>query len=227
MPAARARHRRQLLLLRQRPPDHRARTRRPARRTSAGLAALPRLATSPPRPLCRRSQIAVSIKSRNAQDPVLILVTGLIGGSATVASLPARADDTFQFQDLSPQRRYCARGPTPAVELPPGGWRASWLSAATWTGRCRCCGPGPTPETGRPPRSWPACWVSAATWTGARADAGDKEAAAGFQRVELELRVLVPCRDAGVRPHVPGHREGLRAASGRGAVRKRLLSRTR
>ena len=41
MPAARARHRRQLLLLRQRPPDHRAatRSRRPTRAASAGLAA--------------------------------------------------------------------------------------------------------------------------------------------------------------------------------------------
>lgn len=50
MPAARAGHRRQLLLLRQRPPDHRAATRtwRPTRAASAGLAARPRLATSPP-----------------------------------------------------------------------------------------------------------------------------------------------------------------------------------
>src|SRR5437016_14250597 len=78
MPAARARHRRQLLLLRQRPPDHRAatRTRRPARRASAGLDVLPRLATSPPAAMPRRSQIAASIKSRDAQDPVPILVTG-------------------------------------------------------------------------------------------------------------------------------------------------------
>ena len=62
MPAARARHRRQLLLLRQRPPDHRAatRTRRPARAASAGLAARPRLATSPPTAMPRRSQIAAS-----------------------------------------------------------------------------------------------------------------------------------------------------------------------
>jgi len=78
MPAARARHRRQLLLLRQRPPDHRAatRTRRPAHRASAGLDARPRLATSPPTAMPRRSQIAASIKSRDAQDPVPILVTG-------------------------------------------------------------------------------------------------------------------------------------------------------
>ena len=57
MPAARARHRRQLFLLRQRPPDHRAatRTRRPARAASAGLAARPRLATSPPAAMPRRS----------------------------------------------------------------------------------------------------------------------------------------------------------------------------
>ena len=49
-PAAWARHRRQLLLLRQRPSDHQAatRTRRPTRAASAGLAARPRLATSPP-----------------------------------------------------------------------------------------------------------------------------------------------------------------------------------
>jgi len=68
-------HRRQLLLLRQRSPDHRAatRTRRPARRASAGLAALPRLATSPPAAMPRRSPIAASIKSRDAQDPVPIL----------------------------------------------------------------------------------------------------------------------------------------------------------
>ncbi len=62
MPAARARHRRQLLWLRQRPPDHRAatRTRRPTRAASAGLAARPRLATSPPTAMPRRSQIAAS-----------------------------------------------------------------------------------------------------------------------------------------------------------------------
>src|SRR5271166_4295880 len=79
MPTARARHRRQLLLLlRHRPPDHRAatRTRRPARRASAGLDALPRLATSPPTAMPRGSQIAASIKSRDAQDPAPILVTG-------------------------------------------------------------------------------------------------------------------------------------------------------
>jgi hypothetical protein len=62
MPAARARHRRQLLVLRQRPSDHRAatRTRRPARAAGAGLAARPRLATSARTAMPRRSQIAAS-----------------------------------------------------------------------------------------------------------------------------------------------------------------------
>jgi hypothetical protein len=62
MPAARAGHRRQLLLLRQRPPDHRAatRTRRPARAASAGLVARPRLAISPATAMPRRSEIAAS-----------------------------------------------------------------------------------------------------------------------------------------------------------------------
>ena len=79
-PAARARHRRQLFLRRQRPPDHRAatRTRRPARRARAGLDAGPRLATSPPTAMPRRSQMAASIKSRDAQDPVPILGTGRV-----------------------------------------------------------------------------------------------------------------------------------------------------
>src|SRR5208337_3688907 len=58
-------------------PDHRAATR--TRRASAGLDALPRLPTSPSTAMPRRSQIAASIKSRDAQDPVPILVTGLEG----------------------------------------------------------------------------------------------------------------------------------------------------
>jgi hypothetical protein len=80
MPAARARHRRQLLRPRRRPPDHRAatRTRRPTRAASAGLAALPRLATPPPgrhAPATRDSRQQQVTVCHDAQDPAPILVT--------------------------------------------------------------------------------------------------------------------------------------------------------
>src|SRR5260370_20337099 len=81
MPAARARHRRQLLRLRRRPliTGAATRTRRPTRAASAGLAALPRLATPPPAAMPRRPEMAASIKSPYAMTLRIlhqILVTG-------------------------------------------------------------------------------------------------------------------------------------------------------
>ena len=58
------------------------RTPRPTPGARAGVATLPRLATSPPTAMPRRSQIAASIKSRDAQDPVPILVTGRLARRA-------------------------------------------------------------------------------------------------------------------------------------------------
>src|SRR5262249_6033814 len=96
MPAARARHRRQLLRLRRRSADHRAatRTRRPARAASAGPAALPRLAT-PPRdryaPATRDSRQHRVTVCHDAQDPAPTLVTGRVAGTAAPPDL-ARQD---------------------------------------------------------------------------------------------------------------------------------------
>ena len=91
MPAARAHHRRQLVLLRQRSPDHRPapRTRRPAPGARAAVATRPRLATPPPTAMSQRSQIARASSHCDAQDPAPILVTGvswLRGGKAAASS---------------------------------------------------------------------------------------------------------------------------------------------
>jgi hypothetical protein len=139
MPAARACHRRQLLLLRQRPPDHRAatRTRRPARRASAGLDGLPRLATSPPTAMPRRSQIAASIKSRDAQDPAPILVTGRVLRDRCGASVDTDLNPPGWPSLLRRQRLLLCR-------LPAGrGIRQQCRTSGTAPARSlRCCGDG-------------------------------------------------------------------------------------
>ena len=131
-------------------PDHRAatRTRRPARRASAGLDALPRLATSPPTAMPRRSQIAASIKSRDAQDPVPILVTGRV---QVRVSLPAvRVTSAGPVGRGSASNTRCTgRSSAPPVRIPrsaaraagrgdPGRTRADQLrwpaGSATWAG---------------------------------------------------------------------------------------------
>jgi len=118
MPAARACHRRQLFLLRRRSPDHRAaaRTWRPTRSASGGLAAFPAAGNSTPAAMPRPPEIAATIKSGDAQDSLPILVTGRTE-RRRAPGRPRTAAYRLGYPDAPPHRRH-HRAPLRAAAHP-------------------------------------------------------------------------------------------------------------
>jgi hypothetical protein len=96
---------------------------------------LPRLATSPSTAMPRRSQIAASITSRDAQDPVPILVTGRVlrPGGASVDTGPGPTRMAITTPATA----------TPTVPTAGRGIRPQCRSSGTAPARgVRCCGDG-------------------------------------------------------------------------------------